>query len=125
MATRPFTRFNAATPVITDTRQDAIDGIRYNQLATYVNAALNGGVGWHGMIVQEDANGNAISGITKNADDTVAVKVEWTYDVTGDNCDTATFSYSEDNGATWEEIGTITYTYDANGNITASQWVYA
>ena len=32
------------------------------------------------------------------------------------------YEYSEDSGGTWMSVGTLTYTYDASGNVTAAAW---
>lgn len=38
------------------------------------------------------------------------------------NPESILYEYSEDSGSTWMSIGTITYTYDASGNVTAAAW---
>ncbi|MDR0769930.1 MAG: hypothetical protein LBE75_01830 [Burkholderiales bacterium] len=133
MATRPFTRFKVYTPAITQTRQDAIDGIRDNQIAMYLNAALYGGIGWHGPTITRDGEGRATRGIATNADDPVAARVDWTYYPSGPAeglCQSAVLYYSEDytgdgSAATWAQVGTLTFTYDAGGNLVSSVWTYA
>lgn len=133
MATRPFKKFDVSTPAITDTRQAAIDGIRDNQIAMYLNAALYGGIGWHGPAITRDADGNATQAIATNASDPVAVKIVWTYYQDGPAqglCKSAALSYSEDhNGdgstATWADVGTLNFTYDADGNLLPPVWTYA
>ncbi|MCL2297808.1 MAG: hypothetical protein FWC38_05980 [Proteobacteria bacterium] len=133
MATRPFNRFDVATPAITQTRQALVDGIRDNQIAMYLNAALYGGIGWNGPTITRDGYGRATRGIATNADDPVAVRVDWTYYTTGPAeglCQAAALYYSEDytgdgSAATWAAVGTLTFTYDAGGNLLSSVWAYA
>lgn len=133
MATREFKQFDVATPAITQTRQSAIDGIRDNQIAMYLNAALYGGIGWHGPVITRDADGRATRGIATNANDPVAARVDWAYYPDGPAqglCSSATLSYSEDytgdgSAATWQPVGTLSFTYDAEGNLLPSVWSYA
>ena len=110
-----------------------IDGIRDNQIAMYINAAFFGGIGWHGMIITRDGD-RAVSGITHNADDSVAVRVAWSYYESGPSiglCKAAAVSYSEDYNpaapaaATWADIGALNYSYDVDGNLTGATWAYA
>ena len=38
------------------------------------------------------------------------------------NPESILYEYSEDSGSNWLTVGTITYTYDASGNVTAAAW---
>lgn len=38
------------------------------------------------------------------------------------NPEVIAYTYSSDSGATWATIGTLTYTFDASGNVTAWAW---
>ncbi|MDR0250938.1 MAG: hypothetical protein LBI35_06490 [Burkholderiales bacterium] len=133
MAARPFTRFKVDTPAITQTRQGAIDGIRDNQIVMYLNAALYGGIGWNGPAITRDGEGRATHGIATNAADPVAARVDWAYYADGPAeglCQAATLYYSEDHTgdgstATWAQVGALTFTYDASGNLVSSSWAYA
>jgi hypothetical protein len=134
MATPPFARFNVERPVVTDARQAAIDSIRNNQIAMYLNAALYGGIGWTSSVIERDSEGRATRCIATNQDDQVAVMVTHYYHTAGAGAAEGSVSltgvhYSTDytgdqHAATWMSIGYVEFYYDSTGNLVSAPWSY-
>ncbi|MDR2172695.1 MAG: hypothetical protein LBE32_00550 [Burkholderiales bacterium] len=135
MSTKPLPQFDVASPAMPQTRQTIIDKLRTNQLVMYINAALYGGIGWQGPSYTNDNQGRATQAIRTNLNNAVQVRVQYAYHDSAAGTDplpawegllkSATLSYSEDGGATWETIGTQNYTYDATGDRLPPTFIYA
>jgi hypothetical protein len=53
------------------------------------------------------------------------IRMTITWGTTGGETDNPTvivYAYSSNSGGAWDTIGTLTTTYDANGNVTATTW---
>lgn len=97
--------------------------IRYNQQALRDMVIAGTLIGWNATVAPGPLSGGS------NPDQpyrTTHVKssevVRETYTWSGDRLSSVYFEYSADTGVNYDAIGTITYTYDGNDNITSWAW---
>lgn len=91
-----------------------------------------GGTGTYNVSVSQTVTSRTINAATRHAPEIVTytkgtevIKGALTWGTSGgsDGCVTAgVFSYSNDSGATWATIGTLTITWDSNGYFVTGVW---
>lgn len=123
-----YTKFTPDTPVIADTGAEVIDDTRYNLMA--LRDAIVAGV-----LVDWDMSQVVGGGSAEEPDEiwyssnstTEAIRLDITWGTSGGedgNPTVVVYYYTADDTPTitWETIGTLTYTYNSNGTVTATTW---
>lgn len=120
-----YTSFVDNKPDITDAGQDVIDDTRENIMALRDAIASGRLEDWDmttsggtaeepGVLQWRDGQGSGT--------DRVRATITWGTSGGADGNPTVIVYAFSINGSTWDTIGTLTITYDANGNVTASAW---
>lgn len=117
-----YVAFDSTKPTTAQTRQAAITSILQNGLAL------------RDMLIMSDAPGfdYSVSGGTaaqpaivyrKKSTEWLRGSITWGSSGGSDGNPTViVYAYSADSGSTWDTIKTVTYAYDASGNVITSTW---
>ena len=120
-----YDQFDRTHPVITDTRQVVVDEARYN-LNALADAIVAGGQLYGYNYSYDVGAGDKYEPAIyywKNGNDWIRSANTWgTTGGEDGNPTVCVFSYSDDAGSTWETIGTLTFTWDADGVLTSTTW---
>lgn len=117
MATPAYTALDAASPVVTQTRQVAIDKARTNDDALR-DGIVNGTIpGW----TMSQSGGTAENPSTRTWANGVE-RLRATYTYTGDAITSIVWDWSNESGSTWApgSIATSGFTVDGSNNVTAA-----
>ena len=93
-------------------------------MLTYIRSCVVLGtlVGYNGAVSGGTADQPAQCLYSKGAEQ---IKEVYTWGAVGGangNVQSIAVTYSSDTGGTWATVGTLTYTFDASGNVTAWTW---
>lgn len=118
-----FPTLNIAQPDAT-TQTLTQMGQSMRDMQTYLRAAIVTGtlIGYNGTLSGGSASQPGQCVYAKGVEQ---VKEVYTWGTVGgalDNVQSLAVAYSSDSGATWATVGTLTYTYDASGNVTSWAW---
>jgi hypothetical protein len=117
-----YTPFDSTKPTTSQTRQAAIDSIHANEMANRDMAIIGDAKGWDYSVSGGTAEQPAIT-YRKNGAEWLRATLTWgTTGGEAGNVTVATYAYSSNSGGAWDTIGTLTFTYDANGNLTSTTW---
>lgn len=91
---------------------------------TYLRACIVSGTlaGYNGALSGGTATQPAQCLYSKGAEQ---IKEAYTWGSVGgaiNNVQSIDYTYSSDTGSTWATVGTLTYTFDASGNVTSWAW---
>lgn len=117
-----YTAFDLSKPTTAQTRQAAITSILQNGLALRDACVIAQFPGFDYSVSGGTAAQPAIMYFKKSAE---WIKAALTWGSSGGsdgNVTVAVWSYSADSGSSYSTIGTATYTYDTDGNLTAVAW---
>ena len=117
-----YTAFNPAIPTTAQHRQDAIDGIRANELAVRDASIIGAFKGFNYSVSGGTAEQPAIT-YRKNGTEWLRATLTWgTVGGEAGNVTVAVYAYSANSGGAWDTIGTCTVAYDASGNVLTTTW---
>lgn len=125
-----YTKYQVNVPDITDSGQDVIDDARENLEA--LRDAVVAGIfpDWDMSVTAGTGSASEPQRIEWRKDGTgvLAIRAEITWGTSGGSDGNPTSVEYEFTGnrtassPTWETMGTVSYTYDSDGNVTASSW---
>ena len=114
----PSDQFDAAVPVVTQTRFAAVESSRKNMLAVRDMCSMGVFPGFNFSVAGGTAAQPAQHFYKKAA---VWFKVDITWGANG-SVSIATYSHSIDSGVTYDAIGTMSITYTADGFVSQITW---
>lgn len=117
-----YTPFVKNKPDIADTGGTVIDNTRINLMALRDAVVTGRLVGWAMSTSGGSADRPAVMSWAKG---TEIIRATVTWGTSGGskyNPTVIAYDYSSDTGTTYVAIGTLTLTYDVNGNMTSSAW---
>lgn len=117
-----YNAFDAAKPVITDSRQDVVDKTRYNLTALRDALIMGAMPGFnYSYVVGTGSADEPQYMYYKNGNTWVRVTITW--GTTGGEDGNPTqelWALSTDGGSNYDTIKTIAYTWDASGRLTST-----
>lgn len=117
-----YTAFDPSKPTTAQTRQAAIDSIRYNLLASRDAVITGAFAGWNYSVSGGTADQPGTT-FRKNGTEWLRAVLSWGTSGGGNgNVTQAVYAYSLNSGTAWDTIGTLAITYDGDGNITETTW---
>ena len=116
-----YDKFDYAHPdPTTDNGTDAFDYTRKNLKAVRDGVMMGGMPGWE-LSLEVGSGSNAFPDARIRHRGVEYIRAEYTYN--SNNWPTQiVWKYSSDSGSSYDTIGTETFTYDADGYLTGSNW---
>lgn len=117
-----YNQFDDTLPVSTATGPQTVTDIRDNQQAMRDMIVLGGMVSWN-MAASGGTAEQPTQLLYSKSTERLKSALTWGTSGGGDgNVTQAIYSYSSNSGTDYDTIGTLTPTYDTDGNVTATTW---